>query len=164
MENDNFATVMVNLRTKMNELLSLGVATPEGFGLYEQTILQLFQEFEKRKQSCFAQAQQLRTQAAAVESQGHAFSACGSVVFNIVSGYIDLERKRIQEEQERAAEKKKAEEPSTEEPTAGAAPTETPKRKPGRPRKVQEPTASVPAPQPEVTPEAVPDASTDHQS
>jgi hypothetical protein len=166
MENDNFATVMVNLRTKMNELLSLGIATPEGFGLYQQTIMQLLQEFEKRKQSCFSQAQQLKTQAAAVESQGHAFSACGSVVFNIVSGYIELEQKRIREEQERKAEAAATPEASVEPPKK----TWSRKKKVPDVAGASEVTASpleASASPPEASatpPEVVPDASADHQS
>ncbi len=111
------ATVLVKLRARMNDLLRMGLVTPEGFGMYQQTVLQLLQEFDRRKQTCFQQAEQLRAQAAASESQGHAFSVCGSILFSIVNGYIDLEEKRIREEQERA---KECEQPVPEESASGA--------------------------------------------
>jgi hypothetical protein len=87
-----------------------------------------------------SQAEQLRTQAAAVESQGHAFSAAGSVLFAVVNGYIDLEEKRIREMQERAA----AEAPKESEVVKPQA------KKRGRPKKVSEPAVDALAPTPEV--------------
>jgi hypothetical protein len=98
------ATILVKLRTRMNDLLRMGIVTPDGFGMYQQTVLQLLQEFDRRKATCFTQAEQLKAQAAASEAQGHAFSVCGSVLFSVVNGYIDLEEKRLKEEQERARE------------------------------------------------------------
>jgi hypothetical protein len=139
MEDDSSATVLVKLRSRMNDLLRLGILTPEGFGMYQQTILQLLQEFDRRKMTCMSQAEQLRTQAAAVESQGHAFSAAGSVLFAVVNGYIDLEEKRIREMQERAA----AEAPKEPEVVK-------PAKKRGRPKNVSEPVVDAPASTPEV--------------
>lgn len=152
-EDESNATVLVKLRMRMNDLLRLGITTPEGFGLYQQTMLQLYHQFERRKQSCFTQAEQLRTQAAAVESQGHAFAACGSIMYSIVHGYIELEEKRIREELERkerdtpleeAGEESSPEEALLQVEGAAMAP---PKKKMGRPKKVLEP-AVVPTPSP----------------
>jgi hypothetical protein len=102
-ESESNTTILVKLRTRMNDLLRMGVITPDGFGVYQQTVLQLLQEFDRRKSSCFQQAETLRAQASAVEAQGHAFSVCGSILFSIVNGYCDLEEKRIREMAERAA-------------------------------------------------------------
>lgn len=119
------ATILVKLRSRMNDLLRMGIVTPEGFGMYQQTILQLLQEFDRRKQTCFQQAEQLRAQAAASDSQAHAFSVCGSILFSIVNGYIDLEEKRIREEQERAKEREK----SIPQESASGAKIKPPKKK-----------------------------------
>lgn len=118
MENQNPQNDLVSLRLRLLDLQRVQSLTPESFGLYQQTILQLHQECERRKQSCFAQAEQLRKQAAGAESQGHAFSAMGSIVYSVVNGYIALEEKRIQEEQDRAREREEPESPKT--PTSKA--------------------------------------------
>ena len=132
MENESPATILVKLRTRMNDLLRMGIVTPEGFGMYQQTVLQLLQEFDRRKATCFSQAEQLRAQAAASESQGHAFSVCGSILFSIVNGYIDLEEKRIREMKEREeADGVKVKPAPVLDSQASA--EEPQKRKPGRP-------------------------------
>jgi hypothetical protein len=126
-------TVLVKLRTRMNDLLRTGVVTPEGFGMYQQTMLQLLQEFDRRKATCFQQADTLRAQAAASEAQGHAFSVSGSVLFAVVNGYLDIQEKNAREEAERKAQ----EAPKSE--------VVAPKKgKGGRPKK-KAPEASEPA-------------------
>ena len=142
MDTETPATILVKLRTRMNELLRLGIVTPEGFGMYQQTVLQLLQEFDRRKASCFAQAEQLRTQAAAVESQGHAFGVSGSILFAVVNGYIDAEEKRVREDLERQKDRQ-----------AGAEPVAPPKKK-VRAKKDKEPVEDASAPSPGAVPHA----------
>jgi len=129
METESPATILVKLRSRMNDLLRAGLVTPEGFGMYQQTVLQLLQEFDRRKATCFQQAETLKSQAAASEAQGHAFSVCGSILFSVVNGYMDLEEKRIREIQEsKVRDEPKAEEPPTDN-------VEPPTDKGGRPKK-----------------------------
>lgn len=116
MENETTSTILVKLRSRMNDLLRMGIVPPEGFGMYQQTVLQLLQEYDRRKQTCLAHAEQLKTQAAAMEAQAHAFIAAGSVLFSVVNGYIDLEERRIREEQERKATEEPREEPKAAAP------------------------------------------------
>lgn len=130
-------TILVKLRTRMNDLLRMGILTPDGAGMYQQTVLQLLQEFDRRKATCLEQAEHFRRQAAAADAQAAAFGVCGSVLFSVVNGYINLEEKRIIEEQEA-----KARETSTEEPT----PEAPKKNKGGRPKKkVSDPAGDAPA-------------------
>lgn len=128
---DTQASILVRLRTRMQELLRLGITTPEGFGMYQQTMLQLLQEFDRRKATCLEQAEHLRRQAAAAEAQAAAFGVSGSVLFAVVNGYLDIQEKTIREEQERDAQRVKdlSETPKEEVPAPK-------KNKGGRPKKV----------------------------
>jgi len=126
--NPNAQNDLIRLRTRLLDLQRSQKLNPESFALYQQTILQLHQETESRKQSCFSQAQTLRTQAAAIESQGHAFSSMASILFSVVNGYVLLEEKRIAEEIEREKERLENAEP---EPS----PVPPPDRKKSHPKK-----------------------------
>jgi hypothetical protein len=139
------ATVLVKLRARMNDLLRMGVLSPEGSGMYQQTVLQLLQEFDRRKASCLEQAEHLRRQAAAAEAQAAAFGVSGSVLFAVVNGYIDLEEKRIREDQERQERDNPREEPAAE-PAAA--------EKPAKKKKPVKPAADAEAPPPGAVPDA----------
>jgi len=99
---------LIKLRQKIIDLQKLGYMTPESFGTYQQTLLQIWQEADQRRQSCLAQANTFRTQAAAADAQAHAFSAMSSVIYAVVNGFVEAEEKRIREEVERVAEKEGA--------------------------------------------------------
>lgn len=133
MDETNPQNDLLQLRKRLLDLQRSQSLTPEAFGLYQQTILQLHQEADKRKQSCMQQAQTLRAQAAAVESQGHAFSSMASILFSVVNGYILLEEKRAAEEQAREQERKETAEP--EPLPAPPPPGPTGLKKVGRPRR-----------------------------
>jgi hypothetical protein len=98
---------LIKLRQRILDLEKLGYMTPESFGTYQQTILQIWQEAEQRRQTCLAQAATLRVQAASAEAQAHAFSAMSSVMFAVVNGFVEAEEKRIREEIEWVKEEKK---------------------------------------------------------
>jgi len=106
---------VLKLRKRLLDFQRTGAMAPESFMTYQQTILQLWQEAERRRQACMAQKETLLRQAAAAESQAHAFSAMSSIMFSVIDGYVSLEEKRIREEQERAQEKQAAEEEEKEE-------------------------------------------------
>lgn len=136
-ENETPTTILVRLRTRLNDLLKLGITTPEGFGLYQQTILQLLGEFERRQQDCHNQAAQLRQQAAAAEAQAHGFIAAKSLLFAVVNGFVEVEEKRLRELAELEADKKASQvEPEPE-------PKSEPKKR-GRPRKKTEGAEAAP--------------------
>ena len=95
---------LIRLRQKMVDLQKLDYMTPESFGTYQQTILQIWQEADRRRQTCITQAETLRRQAAAAEAQAGAFSVMSSIMYNVVNGFVEAGEKRIREEAERAAE------------------------------------------------------------
>jgi hypothetical protein len=144
LENETASTIVLKLRARLADMLKTGLVAPEHFGLYQQTMLQLLGEIERREQECRNQAQQLRQQAAAADSQAHAFIAMKSILFNVVNGYLDLEERRLKEIAEREAEAK-----------AAAAPVGAPKK---RRRKNAESAADAPESLPEATPGAESDA------
>lgn len=145
---------LLKLRKRLLDFQRLGVMDPEAFMTYQQTILQLWQEAERRRQACMAQVEGLKRQAAAAESQAHAFSSMSSIFYAVVNGYVEIEEKRFREEAERQAERKAAEadrlvQEKSEESLPGEEkkaeeqveevrlePRPIQKAKPGRPRKV----------------------------
>lgn len=103
--NINMQKDLLRLRQKMMGLQGLGYMTPESFGTYQQTLLQIWQEAERRRQTCVSQAATLRTQAAAAEAQAGAFSVMASIMYSVVNGFVEAGEKRVAEEAERDATK-----------------------------------------------------------
>lgn len=95
---------ILRLRKSIQELAVLGVLTPDTIGTYEQTVLQIWKEAERRRISLQQQAETLRRQAAAADAQAGAFSAMASIMFSVVHGFVEASQKRAQEDAERARE------------------------------------------------------------
>jgi len=93
---------ILRMRKAIQELAVLGVLTPETVGTYEQTILQIWKEAERRRVSLQQQAEVLRKQAAAADAQAGAFSAMASIMFSVVHGFVEVSQKRALEDAERA--------------------------------------------------------------
>lgn len=98
---DKKATELIRLRQRFLDLQKLGALTPESFGMFQQSFMEVYQEAEKRRQACLAQADELRRKASAAESQSHAYSTISSILYSIVDGHIGIEQKRLVEEQAR---------------------------------------------------------------
>ena len=98
---DKRNTSLIRLRQRLLDLQKMGGLEPAEFGTFQQTLMQIYQESERRRQSCMGQAESLKRQAAGAESQAHAFSAISSILYNIVDGQIGIEQKRLNEEKER---------------------------------------------------------------
>lgn len=96
---------LLRLRKRVNDLKGLGYMTPESAGTYEQTVLQTWQEAERRRQTLLSQAETLRRQSAAAEAQAGAFAAMASIMYNIVNGFVEAGQKRLREDAERTAER-----------------------------------------------------------
>lgn len=111
----NLHQILLRLRKRILDLQGLGYMTPESFGTYQQTVLQIWQEADRRRQTCLSQGETLRRQAAAADAQAGAFAAMCSIMFNVVNGFVEAGEKSLREELERKAEKEaeaKAEQPS----------------------------------------------------
>lgn len=95
---------LLMLRKRVKDLLELGYLTAEAAGTYEQTILQAWQEADRRRAQLRQKAETLRLQAAAADAEASAFGTVGSILYNIVNGFVENGRKRLAEEAERARE------------------------------------------------------------
>lgn len=126
-DQDQYQKDLIRLRQRLLDLQGTQRLSTEAYGLYQQTILQIHQEAERRKQTCFQQAATLRAQASAAESQGHAFSSIASIIYAVVNGYIEVEEKRLREDQERR--ERLAEETAPDSPPTALAPESRKKRK-----------------------------------
>jgi hypothetical protein len=135
---DNTQEEILKLRKRVHDLTALGYMTRESAGTYEQTILQTWQEADRRRQTLMGQAETLRRQAAAAEAQAGAYTTMASILYNIVNKFVEAGQKRLQEETERKAEREAhAESAPNGEPSLYVVPTveapSPPKR--GRPKK-----------------------------
>jgi hypothetical protein len=93
---------LVRLRKRVSDLMRLGAATPETF---VQTVMQLFQEGERRRQGCMTEAEDHLRKYHALIAQAHGFSAMSSVLYSVINGFATLEERRIQEMEDRAKER-----------------------------------------------------------
>lgn len=97
---------LVRLRTKILELHQMGALHPQSFGTYQQTLLQVYNEANRQRISCRNRANEFRKQADGLDQQANAYSMMGSILFNVVNGYVEIEQKRLREEHERELEEK----------------------------------------------------------
>lgn len=93
---------LLRLRKRVTDLVRLGAATPE---TYVQTVMQLSQEGERRRQSCMAEAEDHLRKYHALTAQAHGFAALSSMLFAIINGFATLEERRLVEMAEREKEK-----------------------------------------------------------
>jgi hypothetical protein len=136
---------LIRLRRRVSDLVRLGAATPE---TYIQTVLQLFQEVERRRQACMSEADDYLRKHHALVAQAHGFSSMSSILFSIINGFATLEERRLQEMTDRAKERAEN----------GPAPTQTaaPPAPAPAPAPVETAAAPTPAPAPPIeTPKAV---------
>ena len=99
---------MVRLRRRLGDLLRLGAATPDTF---QMAVQQMWQETEKRRQSCLQEAEDHLRKYHAMVAQAHGFSSMASILYSVIDGYVNLEERRIQEAVARATDEAKAAEP-----------------------------------------------------
>jgi hypothetical protein len=99
------ADELIKLRKRVNDLLRLGAATPETFA---QTILQIFQETERHRQSSMEQAEEHLRKYHALVAQGQGFAMQSSILYSVINGYATIEERRALELAEREREKAQA--------------------------------------------------------
>jgi hypothetical protein len=127
----------------MSDLLRLGAATPE---TYIQTIMQVWQESERRRQSCMQEADDHLRRYHAMVAQAQGFATVGSILYSVINGFATLEERRLIETAEREKEQKEKEAEAAKLHTETAS-SDEPKKK-GRRKKVVMPevTADAAAP------------------
>jgi hypothetical protein len=134
---------LVRLRRRVADLLRLGAATPETF---HQTIMQVWQESERRRQSCMQEAEEHLRRYHAMVAQGQGFATVGSILYSVINGFATLEERRLIETAEREKEQKEKEEAAKAlaESQAGTPPEESKKK--GRRKKAVPPEVTGDAP------------------
>lgn len=104
---------LVRLRKRLGDLLRMNALTPDTF---QQAVMQLFQEAERRRQTALQEAEDHLRKYHALLSQAGAFAAQGSILFAVINGFATLEERRLQEMAERAKEKLDQQEPAAPPP------------------------------------------------
>lgn len=104
------ADEIIKLRKRVLDAVSTGVVDLNLKDFYEATLLQILNESERQRQVCVAQAESFRKQAAVADGQAAAYSAMGSIIYNVLNSYILQEERSKREEMLRAEEQKNKEE------------------------------------------------------
>ncbi len=97
---------IIKLRKRVLDAVTAGVVDANLKSFYEATLLQILNESERQRQVCAAQAESFRKQAAVADGQASAYSAMGSIVYNVLNSYILQEERAKREEMLRAEEEK----------------------------------------------------------
>ena len=115
---------LLRLRRRIGDLMRMNALTPETF---QQAVMQLFQESERRRQTCLQEAEDHLRKYHALLSQAGAFAAQGSILFAVINGFATLEERRLQEMADREREKAQQEAAA---PPAAPAPAPAPEPAP----------------------------------
>lgn len=110
---------LLRLRRRVGDLMRMNALTPETF---QQAVMQLFQESERRRQTCLAEAEDHLRKYHALLSQAGAFAAQGSILFAVINGFATLEERRLQEMADREREKAQQQEAAPPPPAPTPAP------------------------------------------
>ncbi len=97
-----FSEDITKLRRRLLDAVSHGIIKSDSKDIYEATLIQVLNEAERQRQRCVTQADTLRRQAAVADGQASAYSAIGSIVFNVLNGFVDAAERASREEKERA--------------------------------------------------------------
>lgn len=127
---------LIRLRRRVGDLLRLGGLTPETF---QQTIMQLWQESEKRRQTALQEAEEHQRKYHACLSQAGAFAAQSSIMYAVINGFVVLEERRLQETAQRALEQaeKETSQKALQEAEAQRVIQESEAAKPQEPKKAE---------------------------
>jgi activator of 2-hydroxyglutaryl-CoA dehydratase len=104
------AEQIIKLRKRVLDAVSNGIVDHNLKDFYEATLLQILNESERHRQKCVAQAEALRKQAAVVDGQASAYSAMGSIIYDVLNSYVLQEEKAKREELTRVEEERSKQE------------------------------------------------------
>lgn len=91
---------LLMLRSKIREAFQHQLLNPANTDIFESTLIQILNSSEQQRQRCINQADSLKKQAATLEGQASAYSMVGSLIYNVLNGYVTLAQKDIEEREE----------------------------------------------------------------
>lgn len=106
---------IIKFRQRVQDAIKSGLVSEEGKDMFEGTLLQIMNDAERNRQNCLVQAENLRKQASVYDGQAAAFASVGSIVFNVINGFVALAEKAEKEKAARLEEDTKSQEEVTEE-------------------------------------------------
>jgi hypothetical protein len=95
---------ILKLRTRFVDAIQSGLGEKESSDLYLATLISIINDAERERVNHSFTAQKLKEQACGEEGQARAFSAIGSMVYNVVNGFISKSEQAARELQERQNE------------------------------------------------------------
>ena len=104
-----FAEDVARIRLKFADAVKAGVFESENSDIVLATYIQIMNEAEKNKQSSMAAIETWKQNIANAQGQVNVWSSIGSMVFNVLNGYVQQAEKAAKEAAEREAERESAE-------------------------------------------------------
>lgn len=99
----SYAEEVLKLRKKLIDAVTAGVVDANSKTTIEAFLIQIMNESEKNRQQCMSQAEELKKRASSIEGQAAGFTAVGSIVYNVINGFIQA-AERDRKERERLAQ------------------------------------------------------------
>lgn len=84
----SYGEEILKLRKRVADAVSHSVFNMDNKDIIEALLIQVMNDAERNRQQCISQAENLRKQAFTLDGQAGAFASMGSIVYNVINGFV----------------------------------------------------------------------------
>lgn len=84
----SYGEEILKLRKRVADAVSHSVFNMDNKDIIEALLIQVMNDAERNRQQCISQAENLRKQASTLDGQAGAFASMGSIVYNVINGFV----------------------------------------------------------------------------
>ena len=84
----SYGEELLKLRKRVVDAVTHNVLKDDNKDIVEALLIQVMNDSERNRQQCVSQAENLRKQAATLDGQAGAFASMGSIVYNVLNGFV----------------------------------------------------------------------------
>lgn len=84
----SYGEELLKLRKRVVDAVTHNVLKDDSKNIVEALLIQVMNDSERNRQQCVSQAENLRKQAATLDGQAGAFASMGSIVYNVLNGFV----------------------------------------------------------------------------
>jgi len=95
----SYGEEILKLRKRVADAVSHSVFNTDNKDIIEALLIQVMNDAERNRQQCVSQAENLRKQASTLDGQAGAFASMGSIVYNVINGFV-MKAEHSQKEKE----------------------------------------------------------------
>jgi len=106
----SYGEEILKLRKRVADAVSHSVFNTDNKDIIEALLIQVMNDAERNRQQCVSQAENLRKQASTLDGQAGAFASMGSIVYNVINGFV-MKAEHSQKEKEELDQDKNPEIP-----------------------------------------------------